>query len=68
MTIFIICIFSTGMIKLKDYVMDGACSTHGEMRNAYTVLIRKTEETRPLGRLKHRWENSLETGLREITW
>jgi len=27
--------------------MDVACSTHGKMRNAYTILVRKPEGKRP---------------------
>jgi hypothetical protein len=27
----------------------------GEMRSAYTILIGKLEEKRPLGRPSHRW-------------
>jgi hypothetical protein len=36
-------------------VMDGACSTYGEIRNAYNILIGKLEGTRHLGRLDVDW-------------
>jgi hypothetical protein len=35
--------------------MGGACSAHGDMGNASTVLVLKPEEKRPLGRHRHRW-------------
>jgi hypothetical protein len=35
--------------------MDRACSTNGERRNAYTILVEKPEGNRPLGRLRHGW-------------
>jgi hypothetical protein len=31
----------------------------GESRSAYRVLVGKREERRPLGRPRHRWENSI---------
>jgi len=38
--------------------MSGACSTHGEMENAYNILIGKPKRKRPLGRPRHKWENN----------
>jgi hypothetical protein len=32
--------------------MDRACSTNGEKRNAYRILVGKPEGKRPLGRTK----------------
>jgi hypothetical protein len=29
------------------------------MRNAYKILVRKSEEKRPLRRSTHRWENNI---------
>jgi hypothetical protein len=34
--------------------MGGACSTNGEKRNAYRILVGKTEGKRPLGRPRRR--------------
>jgi hypothetical protein len=31
--------------------MDGTCSTYGEMRNAYTILVRKSVEKISVGQL-----------------
>jgi len=46
--------------------MDGACSTHREMKNAYKLLTEKPERKRPLRRPRHRWENNVRMGLREV--
>jgi hypothetical protein len=45
--------------------MDWKCSTHGEKRNAYGVLVGKPEGKKPLGRPRHRWEDNTESVLRE---
>jgi hypothetical protein len=37
--------------------MGRACSMHGEKRNAYRVLVGKTEGNRPLGRTRYKWED-----------
>jgi hypothetical protein len=36
--------------------------------NAYRILVGKPEEKRPLGRPRHRWEDSIKIDLREIGW
>jgi hypothetical protein len=46
--------------------MGRACSTHGEKRNAYRVLVGKPEEKRPLGRPKRRWEDNIRMDFRKI--
>ncbi|KAJ4444622.1 hypothetical protein ANN_06418 [Periplaneta americana] len=38
----------------------------GESRNAYRVLVGRTEGKRPLGRPRRRWENNIEMDLREV--
>jgi hypothetical protein len=37
----------------------------GEKRNAYRILVGKSEGKRPLGKPRHTWEDS---DLREIGW
>jgi hypothetical protein len=44
------------------------CSTNGEKRNAYRLLVGKPEGNRPLGRPGHRWVNNIKMDLREIGW
>jgi hypothetical protein len=48
----------------RDKVMGRACSTNGENRNAYRVLVGEPEGKRPLGRPRHRWLDSIEIDLR----
>jgi hypothetical protein len=38
----------------------------GEKRNAYKVLVGKSERKRPLGKIRRRWEDNTKIGLREI--
>jgi hypothetical protein len=40
----------------------------GEERKVYKVLMGKPEGKRPLGRRRHRWEDSIRMDLREIVW
>jgi hypothetical protein len=48
--------------------MGRACSTHGEKRNAYRILVGKPERKRPAGRPRRRWEDNIRMDLREIGW
>jgi hypothetical protein len=62
--------FSPNIIRIiksrrKDE-MDGARSAHGEMRNAYKMLVEKPEGKRCLRRPRHRWEDNIKTQLKEI--
>jgi hypothetical protein len=41
---------------------------HGEMRNAYKILIGKPEGKRQFGRSMLRWENNTTTDLRANYW
>jgi hypothetical protein len=46
--------------------MGGACSTNGEKRNEYRILVGKPEGIRPLGRPRCRWVDNIKMDLREI--
>jgi hypothetical protein len=41
--------------RVKEDEMSRACSTNGEKRNVYRILVRKPEGKRPLGRPRRRW-------------
>jgi hypothetical protein len=48
--------------------MDGPCSTNGEKRNAYRLLVGKTEGKRPLGRPRRRCVDNISMDLGEVGW
>jgi hypothetical protein len=48
--------------------MDEECSTHGEMRNEYRILVGKLEEMRPRIRTRRRWEDNIEVTLGKWSW
>jgi hypothetical protein len=49
--------------------MDGACSTNGNKRKAYRLLVRKTDGRRKaLGRQRRRWADYIKLDLGEIRW
>jgi hypothetical protein len=46
--------------------MGGKCSTYGERRGAYRVLVRKPEGKRPHGRPWCRWDDNIKMDLQEV--
>jgi hypothetical protein len=53
--------------------MGGPCSTYGEKRYAYRLLVGKPEGKRPLGRPRRRWVDNIrmdlgEVGLANVGW
>jgi hypothetical protein len=45
--------------QVKEDEMGRACSTNGEKRNAYRILVGKPEGKRPLERPRRRWEDNI---------
>jgi hypothetical protein len=48
--------------------MGGPCSTNGEKRNAYRLLVLKPEGKGPLGRPRRRWVDNIRMDLEEVGW
>jgi hypothetical protein len=46
--------------------MGGPCSTNVEKRNAYRLLVGKSEGRRPLGRPRHRWVDNIRMNLVQV--
>jgi hypothetical protein len=49
------------MMKIKED-MGGACSAHGEIRNAYRISVGKSEGKGLLRRRRRRWEDNNKNG------
>jgi hypothetical protein len=59
--------FETGWYYLKyEDKMGGPCSTNGEKRNAYRLLVGKPEGKRPLGTPRRRWADNIRMELGEV--
>jgi hypothetical protein len=48
--------------------MGRACSTNGEKRNAYRILVGRPDGKSSLGRPRRRWVDNFKMDLREIGW
>jgi len=46
--------------------MGCACSTYGDRRGVYRVLVGNLEGRRPLGRPRPKWEGNIEMYLEEV--
>jgi hypothetical protein len=53
---------------VKEDEMGRACSTNGEKRNAYRILVGEPKGRRPLGRSRRRWVDNINMDLGEIGW
>jgi len=56
------------MIKVKEDEMDSTCSTHGERRNVYRILVGNIKGKRPFGIPKHRLKKDTKMDLGELWW
>jgi hypothetical protein len=48
--------------------MGGPCSTNGEKRDAYRLLVEKPEGKRSLGRPRRRWVDNIRMYLGGVGW
>jgi hypothetical protein len=46
--------------------VEGTCSTHGDERVVYRVLVVRPEGKRSLGRPRRMWDDNIKMDLREI--
>jgi hypothetical protein len=46
--------------------MGGACSSYGNRRGVYRVLVVKPEGKRPLGRPVFRWKDNIKMDLQDV--
>jgi hypothetical protein len=56
------------MIKSRRIRWAGHVARMGETRNAYRILIGKSEGKRPLERPRRRWVDNTKMDFREIGW
>jgi hypothetical protein len=54
------------VIKLRRMKWAVHVARMREMKGVYRVFIGKPEGKRPLGRLRHRWENNIKMDLQEV--
>jgi hypothetical protein len=51
---------------VKEMRWAGNVARMGAKRNAYRILVRKTESKRKLGRTRRRWVDNIKMDLRKI--
>jgi hypothetical protein len=54
------------VIKARRMRWAGYVACMGEVRGTYNILVGRPEGSRPLGRPRRRWEDSIKMDLREI--
>ena len=52
--------------QIEKNEIGGECSTYGETRGVYRILVGKPEGKRPLGRPRHRWVDNIKTYIQEV--
>jgi hypothetical protein len=65
------CLYRAGsLIKSRRMRWAGHVAHMGQKRNAYKILVGKSERKRPLGRTRPRWDDNIMSrmDLREIGW
>jgi hypothetical protein len=56
------------IIKSSRMRWAGHVARMGEKRNAYRLMVRKSEGKRPLGRSRRRWVDNIRMNLGEVGW
>jgi hypothetical protein len=56
--------FKLTLGEVEEDEMGGPCSTNGEKRNAYRLLVGKPEGKRSVGRPRRRWLDSIPDATR----
>jgi hypothetical protein len=56
------------MIKSRRMRWAGHVARMGEKRNAYRLLVGKSEEKRPTGRPRRKWVDNIRKDLGEVGW
>jgi hypothetical protein len=54
--------------EVKEDEMGRACSTHGDMLDAYRMLVGKPDGRKPLWRRRHRREDNIKIYLGDMGW
>ena len=62
--------------EIENNGMSGACSTYGERRGVYRIVVEKIDGKRPVGRPKFKWEDNIkmdfwkldEVALTRLIW
>jgi hypothetical protein len=54
--------------QVKEDKVGGECSTYGDKRNVYKLLVREPMGKRPLGRSRHRWVDNIKIDLLGKGW
>jgi len=54
------------VIKIENNEMGGACSTYGDRRGEYGVLVGKPGGKKPLGRPGRGWEDNIKMDIQEM--
>jgi hypothetical protein len=52
--------------QVEESEMGVTCSTNGEKRKVYGLLVEKPEAKKPLGRPRRRWVNNIRMDLVEV--